>query len=281
MKKLPLFISILCLVAACNSDEYKYEKEEPLSELVLSVQDDVEIDDVYFSFDILEGNGGYVAKTSREGAAVVTIKKNKVLVEMFNHQAYITVSDKKGQTASVNIYTSSEKVTPFNHTVLMPQNTTEVSNIPFDFGVKGNYTLEKIKGTAVEASLTPDGYLTITSVGRGSDYYNVYDKRGFASSLNIRVITEYKLESSELTLNAINDEEITIMIDYGHNGWRLKEAADENPLLSFVHLANKGKDYPSDMLTLTTNKDGAIGNTILYLINDEGEKITIRINVNK
>lgn len=83
--------------------------------MTLSVYGSIIIEGLDYEFDVLEGNGDYVAEVTeqKEGdqEALVVIVENKVKVRLFSNSACITIYDQEKST-SITLYSYDESVLP-------------------------------------------------------------------------------------------------------------------------------------------------------------------------
>lgn len=142
MKK-SCYLLLACLfvgMSACISLDIDVELE-PVKDLVLSVGNNghVSTDGLSYEFEVLDGNGGYKATVSKnrfdEDAAKVTINGTKVTVDLLEQFVSITITDQKGETASLNIRTSHESLTRVGYGVSLEEGDSCVmDNISFGAG---------------------------------------------------------------------------------------------------------------------------------------------------
>ncbi len=279
MKKTFLLLLISCLFAACSTDDDPNPEPEAFTkELKLSVQGIVNIENVDFEFEIIDGNGEYTASVSKEDDAKVEIVGNKVKVNLFRYSASVTIKDKEQQSASVYISSSDRSLTSTSYGIFMSTDSTSLMK-DISFGV-GGYTLKKIKGTSAEAVMTENDHVKITGIKPGTSYYKIIDKRGKTADLNISVVATYRLKSDNLEITAVSDQSSSIVLEWGAGDWTLVETP-LNGILAAVYLHKKG-DFAQkyDVLQIDTSKgDNIKGRTIIRLKDKAGNYASIIANV--
>lgn len=123
-----LLLSVLLFSVACSKDN---EDDEITRELLLSVPTtggSIETDDLDFTFEILDGNGGYTATVSEvdgDPDAHVTIEGNTVTVNILvggYRSVEVTITDQKGEEATVHLRS-------YNKSIYMIKNYFRFSSI--------------------------------------------------------------------------------------------------------------------------------------------------------
>lgn len=280
MKKLLLGLFLLTgLFISCDRSE---DVEEVVTELVLSVgAGGIWMDQLDCEFDILEGNGGYVATVSQQSDgdvdAKVTIEGTKVKVSMLTNNAVITITDKKQKEASAIIYSSAKELHPMTYILVLPDGeTTEMRNL--DFGV-GEYTVKKVKGNSADVSVGENDVINVKSLCPGNSYYKVIDRRGAAGKLKIMISAEYFLTGNSIKVNAVNDQLLFINLE-SEGEWQFEENKPESTLLKSIYLHPKGdaeKKY--DVVQIDTNDEDIKGIDIINLKDKNGKRVSITLYI--
>lgn len=279
MKKLLLGLFLLTgLFASCDSSE---DIEEIPVDIVLSANGSIWMDNLDCEFDILEGNGEYIATVSEQPDgdmdAKVTVEGTKVKVSMLTNNAVITITDRKQKEASVNIYSSAKELYPSNYTLTLSNGKThEMHSI--NFGV-GQYTLKKVKGNSTDVSVDENDVVKVKALSSGTSYYKLVDRRGVTANLKIMVTAEYDLEGNSIEVNTHNDELLFITLKSGGE-WQFENSNPGSSLLKSIHLHSKGdieKKY--DIVQIDTNDEGVKGRTIINLKDKDGNIASIILNV--
>lgn len=288
---LPLLLSltVLSLIFACSSPlEDSFPREDELEnetkELKLSIPGEengqLEIDDVDVEFEILDGNGEYVASVSHTDGdedAKVTITGNKVKVNLLTRGgAEITITDKELQEASVWIISTHESLQVPSYGLLLSEGQTYIMK-DLKFGAGGPYTIENVKGNASEASIENDN-VKVTSHKLGNTYYKVRDKRGTIAKLEVSTTLQVDLNTNYLELEGHNTMSLTVNLPKGKD-WVIVSSTDK--VTNKVHLNRpfdpiKGSIVDYDVLFIDTADEGKGTDTITLRAND-GELAVVRL----
>jgi len=279
-KYFPLLFILTLFFACSDSDDETgrdREKEDEPKELKLSVNTTetgfLTTDKVDFEFEILEGNGGYVATVSEfhgDPDAIVTIDGNKVIVNLLvgEHQgAEITITDKRNKEATVFIESTHESLNIPNYGVHLDVGQTCIMD-NIDFGAGAPYTVEKIRGNASNVVIE-DGNIKVTSLALGDTYYKVRDKRGSVANLVAKTTLQFDMAMTNnyLEFDGTNNLSASITLEWGDK-WQIIGSTDKVtedlsvviPIGSktgyyvlFIHTTDKGTG--TDTITLK-DKDG-------------------------
>lgn len=275
MKTTAKHLFLLSFASLCLSCGNEVETEEPEKELRLSVSGEeahsITTPDVDYTFEILEGNGGYtatVSQTDGDNDANVTIEGNKVTVNLLvgnGMGAKITIADQKGKRDSLYIESTNASLAIPGFGVYIDKGDTYTLKY-FEFGAGAPYTLERVRGNAAEAVVN-DGKITITSLGLGDTYYKVRDWRGSVALLTVQTSLTFKMTSTYnyLEISAINNLTATVTLQWG-DGWEIigstgkvtEDLSVDRPYIAngerapnyvlFIHTIDKGKG--KDTITL-------------------------------
>jgi len=269
MKKAVLFFFSICLFIACDK-AHDNEQPEVVKPLKLSTENYIWIDSLSYTFEITEGNGNYAASIAENsGDANITIKDNKVTVDLLSNSVSINISDKKGQSAHLTIYSQAKALEPCNYIISMDTASTyTLKNM--DFGL-GGYRVEKVKGTSAKVAVLSNDNLQISTFKSGNTYYDLYDKRGRKTSVKVIVIASYSLTSNLLEISATRDEVVHIALKWGEGGWKL---LNDNPSSFFerISLMPLAYDKKYDILQLDI-VDGNIGGVSIFDLKDKAGNI--------
>jgi len=257
----------------CSSDDVSEEPVQAVHDLRLSV--DNNLLSVYSTdtvFQILEGNGEYIAQVSDEKIAKVAVDDTTVYVSFIsNGWVDITVTDVKGKTASTSMNVYNESLVPTNSIVILMKDSTYVFDF-LSFGA-GGYKFENIEGDCVELSLKDDK-IVAKALSYGKIYFDIVDKRGSRSESEVWVVAFYELTADRLDINMISDQRTSIKTLYGKN-WAVESF---NKDLCDVTIIPVGPTNPTDIIQIDTYAD-RIGYCTILLKDDEGNKATVTVSV--
>ena len=287
MKKLLKFtwLLVLPLFFACSgSDE---EEVAVTKELKLSVplmdEEWLKTENVDFEFEIIDGNGSYMATVSEvdgEPNAKVTIENNKVIVKLLDHLgAKVTITDSKGQEATVYVTSSNESLQSIpSYALFLEKGQTSTMNIKFGAGAP--YTIEKIRGDASRAFVDGDG-VKATSLGIGDTYYKIRDKRGSVTRFTVSTTMQFEMDmtSNYLEFTGVNNLSASIRLQWG-TGWEIVGSTDnltERVSVSKV-LISTGVWSDYYVLFIQTIDKGK-GTDTITLKNSEGDLAAVKIRI--
>jgi hypothetical protein len=270
-----LFACSFLLMSACISLD---DDVELVNDLVLSVESNghVVTEELNYEFEILDGNGGYKATVSKnrfdEDEAKVTIDGTKVTVDLLEQFVSITITDQKGETASLNIRTSHESLTRVGYGVSLEEGDSCVmDNISFG---AGRYSATLWEGNSAEVTVTPDDRVWIKSLKSGNSYYKLTDWRGTSVLLEVYSCASYTLTS----VDSERDQVTHIALKYGEGGWKLlTNAYDERFIdLLAVHTMGNVKEN-CDSLQINAAKNAVAGKTDIVLMDKAGNVAVIHL----
>lgn len=250
-----LALLFICQFSACSSDDITTpeipEIPETINILKLSVSGILYTDDVDYTFNIEDGNGGYKVEVSDNENAKARIEGNKVIVELLsNSPVLVTVSDKKEQTATVSVTSYSKSLVSSGYGIFMAKD--DISKMELGFGA-GGYTIELLKGTSANAVIEDDK-VKVTALEHGNSYFLVTDKRGSTARFEANIVAFYDLTSDKLSVGAVNDQIISIKLLQG-TGWQIS-AIGSSGCIENVYMMPKGDiDKKYDILQINTTKD--------------------------
>lgn len=283
MKKITFLLFICGLLSACHtSDDEILPPEEIVDpyDLRLSVFGSIDIKGIDYEFEILEGNGDYVAEvTEKEGGdkeALVTIVENKVKVSLLSNSAGITILDKENQSASITLHSYDQSLTPTGYGLFL-ENGKEYTMTDVSFGA-GTYRVKDVKGNSAEVSVLANDAVRIKGLNPGNSYFKLIDHRGTTARFDVYVTENHDLASPSMVIYGINDQVLNVWIKYDDVGWTL-DGENKSPLIEELYLHSKGdmeKKY--DILQINTAKEGK-GSTSIKLKNNKGSTATIFLNI--
>lgn len=283
MKKSTLLLLLCGLLLACHtSDEENLPPEGEVvpCDLTLSVYGSITIEGLDYEFDILEGNGDYVAEVTdtKQGdkEALVTIIDNKVKVSLLSSSAGITIVDKENQRAAITLHSYDQSLTPTGYGLFL-ENGKEYIMTDVSFGA-GKYKVENVKGSSAEVSVIANDAVRIKGLNPGNSYFKLIDHRGTTARFDVYVTENHDLASPSMVIYGINDQILNVWIKYDDVGWTL-DGENKSPLIEELYLHSKGdmeKKY--DILQINTAKEGK-GSTSIKLKNNKGSTATIFLNI--
>ena len=282
-----LFTGVLLaplLLIGC--DRTADEVEVP-RELVLSVSNKesmwIETDDVDFHFEILDGNGGYVASISETGGdkeAAVSIDGNKVTVNLLSHLgAMVTITDSKNQKDSVRIIFTHESLRTIpSYGLYLEEGQTYAMEV--DFGAGAPYTIEKTKGNASKAVVEGDK-IKATSLGLGNTHYKIRDRRGTIARFVVSTSLSFQMEKGQsyLEFSGVNNMSASIRMQWGEE-WKIigysNRVIEKASVSKALIATNVWSDYY--VLFIDTAEEGK-GSDIITMRNKEGDLAAVKVIV--
>lgn len=276
-----LLLSLLSICFSGCGDDNKLKVDEVIEgeevkELRLSVDDVVYIDDLDYTFEILDGNGGYTVSVSDSTKVKAKIEGQKVIVNLFYVWVDVTITDSKGQTQKVIINSSNELLFSTSFTVYLGEGDKHIMK-NLGFGV-GGYSLEKIKGSSAEITVDEKDCFTIKALKPGNTYFTIKDSRGATTSMDIIVELRKDLESNRLVVEATNDMQVAVTLKWGDGEWQLVETPESDLIESVVVLHNGATTY--DKLQINTTRKDSKGTVPIQLKDKTGNTATITLNIN-
>lgn len=280
LRNLFLF-SIICYFASCSSDNVINPGDDgdngSVKELLLSIDNSnstLSFDGIETEFDILDGNGGYVAASSDEKVAKVRLEGTKVHVDFISYHTdvTITVTDKKNQQKSLSMVSYAESLVSPGYTLLTEKGKTYTDKY-VSFGA-GGYTIEAISGTSAKATVNENDEIVVEGIEFGNSSFKITDKRGTTATYDVVVIATYKLDSESMSISAKRDQTISIKLLYG-KGWELSDSTESLFEGIYVHNATATEGAS---LQIDTSKE-VIGKGLVRIINDEGQLAVITVSV--
>lgn len=271
---LPLFV-------ACTGPD------EVTRELILSVSNEggfVTTENVDYEFEILDGNGGYVASVSETDGnkdAIVTIEGNKVFVNILvgNHcGSTIKITDSKNQEATVYIESTNESLHIPGYILFLDEG--QAGSMDIGFGAGAPYTIEKIKGNSSVASID-NNEVEARSLGLGDTYYKIRDKRGSVANLTIMTTLQFEMDMTTnfLEFTGVNNLSASVKMQWGTE-WEIIGSTDkvlESVSVSKVFIPGEGwSDYY--VLFINTADEGK-GTDVITLRNKDGDLAVVKVHV--
>lgn len=285
--KLSSLLLFIPLFIGCSSDHEEEIKEET-KELILSVplmsEEYLTTSNVDFEFEILEGNGEYVATVSEAGSgnpnAKVTIADSKVTVHLLDHLgAEITITDSKEQQAKIYILSTHESLQTIpSYGLYLAEGDAGTMNI--DFGAGAPYTIEKVRGNASHAEIEGNKFKA-TSLGLGDTYYKIWDNRGSMTQVTVKTTLEFEMDMTTnfLEFDGVNNLSASIRLDWGI-GWEVIGSTEK--VTERVHvsrlLISTGVWSDYYVLFISTVDEGK-GTDTITLKNEAGEFAVIKVRI--
>ncbi|MBS7199139.1 MAG: hypothetical protein KH111_13535 [Bacteroidales bacterium] len=272
----------LTLFFACSSDDEAVTNELKLSVPVMD-EEHLITEDVDFEFDILEGNGGYIATVSEVGGepnAKVTIEGDRVTVNLLDHLgADVTITDSKDQKATVYILSTNESLQTIpNYGLFLDEGQTGTMDIKFGAGAP--YTIERIRGNASSAEMEGDK-VKATSFGLGDTYYKIWDKRGSVTQLTVKTTLQFEMDmtSNYLEFDGVNNLSASIKLQWG-TAWEVvgsTEKVTERVSVSRILIST---GVWSDYYVLFINTvDKGKGTDTITLRNGAGDLAVVKVRI--
>lgn len=270
-----LFIGLFpVLFFNCSSDDDVIEPDEEIVyDLKLSVEN--KIHSVYSTdtvFEILRGNGEYVATVSDEDIAKVSVNDTTVNVSFIsNGSVNIEITDVKGKSASVSMNVYHESLVPTHYITFIPKDKEwELEKISFG---AGGYSIENIKGDHATVEVKDDKFMA-KSVSHGKTYFDIVDKRGTRAPAEIWVIDYRELETDRLDIKMIPDQRTSVKTLYGEE-WMIESY---NGTLCEVVIIPVSNTNPTDIIQIDTFADNPGFGTI-QLKDKDGKRAVITLTV--
>ena len=271
------------LFFACSSSD----EEEITRDLKLSILEEdrfVTTENVDYEFEILDGNGGYVANVSETDGdkdATVTIEGNRVIVNILVGNHYgptITITDSKNQEATVYIESTHESLHIPGFGLYLAEGQSGTMYV--EFGAGAPYTIEKTRGNASNAFMEGDK-VNATSLGLGDSYYKLRDKRGSVANLTIKTTLQFEMDMTTnfMEFTGVNNLSASVKIPWGTN-WEIIGSTDkvlERVSVSKV-LISQGVWSDYYVLFINTADEGK-GTDTITLRNEEGDLAVVKIHV--
>ena len=291
LKFVPLLFA-LALFSACSSDSDD-NTDTPTRELVLSVKPNqagvIITDQMDYEFEILDGNGGYTAKISEwngDPDAKVTIDGNKVLVNILVRGIVeITIVDVKNNEKSFRLESTNETLVNLlgGHGINMDIGQASILSEAtfFTFGVGAPYTIERMRGTASEATVV-NGIPTIKALSQGVTHYKLRDRRGSVLPVNVTSgIINYELQeaSKYLELEVKNNDFTTVKINWGDEWEIVKSKQTVVEDLSVGRPFQIGGTYADYYVLFIYTTDKGKGTDTITLEDKDGNFATVKVMV--
>jgi len=269
-----LFCLFPILFFNCSSDDEEIpEKPEIIYNLRLSI--DKKIHYIYSTdtvFNILEGNGEYIAMVSDEDVAKVAIDDTTVHVAFIgNGSVNITITDAKGQTAEAIMNVYHKSLVDTHYILFMEKDSTYVVD-HFTFGV-GGYHLKNIRGDHAQLTINDDN-LKVTAKSHGKTYFDILDKRGTKVNGEVWVVAFYSLDKDKLEIEMIPDQRASIKTLYGQ-GWEIESYSGPIAEAVIIPVSNVN---PSDILQIDSSTE-IKGSGIIWLKDKEGNRAAVTVTV--
>lgn len=284
MKKslLLLAVSSLTLFTSCSDENEPADliPAESPKELLLSIGDKFgnhEIDGVDLEFDILSGNGNYIAIYDTTDARVV-ITDNHVNVALLTNNVALTIKDQKDQTQTIVFSSDHDWLIPRRYTICMDIDQPENHTADYiDFGA-GGYSITKLKGNSASVSVVNDIF-SIEALAQGNSYFQIADKRGVIAPLKLIVSKFYEYVGAPLTLKAINDQSLSVILKSGRGDWRIESVNEGNIINNIALMKNATVDGKYSVLQIDTVLEEIKGSAIIILADSENNNATIQISI--
>lgn len=174
--------------------------------------------------NIIAGNGGYQVESSdSEVATAELISEGKVKVTAVgNGSATIKVTDADGKKASLNVTVCDQLILEKESEIMAVNGTL---NIAITTG-SGEYTVTSDNVNVATAVVSESGdAIVITGVSKGEAKITVTDKWNFSASIAIKVVDEFELEKTTITLLDIETPQ-TIKILKGSEDYTISTTSE-------------------------------------------------------
>ncbi len=217
---------------------------------------------------ITQGNGEYSAKSGNTSIATAEIVNEKITITAkAEGETIITISDKKGKTATLNV-----KVTPkavelklnVTEKILMAIGTTRIVSITQG---NGEYSA-KSGNTSIATAEILNEKITITAKAEGETIITISDKKGKTTTLNVKVspkTVELKLDKTN-TIYIEKGELGIVNITQGNGGYIVK-SSNTNVATASVE-GNK--------ITITAKNEGT---TTIKVEDQKGKEVSLNVEV--
>ncbi len=178
---------------------------------------------------IIQGNGEYSAKSGNTSIATVEIVNEKItIIAKAEGETIITITDKKGKTAILNVKVSPKTVElklDKTNTIYIGKGELGIVNITQG---NGGYTV-KSSNTNVATVNLEGNKITITAKNEGNTTIKVEDQKGKEVSLNVEVTNTPADYNTYIELTTdrdigdnirlgINSDDHNVWIDLNNNG---------------------------------------------------------------
>lgn len=174
--------------------------------------------------NIIAGNGGYEVESSNgEVVTVKLISEGKVQVTAVgNGSATIKVTDADGKTASINVTVCDQLVLEKTSDIIAINGTLNIAII----AGSGEYSVTSDNAEIATAVVSESGdVISITGVSKGEAKITVTDKWEFSATIAIKVVDEFKLEKTTITLLDIETPQ-TIKILEGSEDYTISTTSE-------------------------------------------------------
>ena len=298
--KTALLFSFILLLS-CGDKGEKWEEFTIIKELELSVptmeESQIEIDEVDFEFEILDGNGEYTVSLPKnsEDNARASISGNKVTVNLLSQRPMtITVTDKEQKEAVVSVrstHPSLEHCGISNGITLDIGKKYEAKIIasgmgaPFQtaapFGAGGPYTVERIRGNSAEVYIINDIIHTET-LKFGNTDFKIRDRRGTHFRLNVESAMYLEILPEERSLDIEGDNNLSVYVDLEW-GDKWEVVTTTKNITEYVSVARPvnvepGSENDFYFISIRTTDKGKGKDTYTFR-NSDGTTITVTMNI--
>lgn len=295
------FLFSFILLLSCSDKAEQWEEFTIVKELELSVptmeESQIEIDEVDFEFEILDGNGEYTVSLpeNSEDDARASISGNKVTVNLLSQRPMtIIVTDKEQKEAVISVRSNHEtlKHNGFSNGLGMDVGTTNESKIietgmgaPFQtaapFGAGGPYTVERFRGNSAEVYVKNDIIHTETFKFGNTDF-KIRDKRVTHFRLNVESAMYLEILPEERSLDIEGDNYLSAYVNlkWGDK-WEVVTATEN--ITEYVSVARPinvepGSEYDFYFISIHTTDKGKGKDTYIFK-NSDGTTITVTMNI--
>ena len=278
-----LFIyAVLSLTYACSSPSEEIQPEEITKELKLSISEELVTDTLAVSFEVLQGNGEYLAtvsKTAGEQDANVMITGNKISLELLTGKAVeLTITDKQLKTTTVKLRSTAESLKPVNFGLHLSEGQTYLMQ-DVHFGSGGPYSIKSYRGDASMATIEATG-IKVTSNKLGNTYYILKDKRGMVSFFDVSTILVADLSNNHLELEGNNTMSAHVNMPKNTDWHILSSTGKVTETVKIERPIDPKTGSPVDfqVLFINTSDDGK-GKDTITLKNKAGDLAVVSILV--
>lgn len=174
--------------------------------------------------NIIAGNGGYQVESSNiEVATAELTSEGKVRVTAIgNGSATIKVTDADGKMASLNVTVCDQLILEKESEIMAVNGTLKVAIT----AGSGEYTVTSDNANVATAVVAESGdAIVITAVSKGEAKITVTDKWEFKATIAIKVVDDFKLETTTITLLDIETPQ-TIKILEGSEDYTISTTSE-------------------------------------------------------
>jgi surface protein len=245
------------IVCTYSSKEENFNIPEPLQSLVISQNSVVVNLGSTTTVEITSGNGGYTVSVDKPTIATVTLSGTTITIKgVAKGTAKVTVKDKSGQTAEINVNVWDNLTLSQSSVGLYPGNSTtvEITN------GSGHYSVSVDKPAVATASLS-GSKITIKGVNIGSAVVTVTDtSTNQTAKINVTVSSAPTLVVSNSSVDLIVGGSSTVEITSGSGSYEISNS-NANVVQAVLEGAKITLTAKAEGNAVVTVKDKATGQT--------------------